>query len=75
MDEKKLIEREVYTFYEKTDKVIKEYNFWKTPHQMWKIMKTVYDVNGEGETREMLLPEEVLNKMLTDTAKESLTNE
>lgn len=73
--ETKLIKREVYTYIEKTQKVIKEYNFWRTPYETWKIMKTVYSVDGESTTEEIILPDEVLSKIITDTAKENLTNE
>ena len=75
MEEGKIVKKEVYSYTEQNKKTIREYNFWRTPYNTWKIMKTIYDVDEGSHTVEMTIPDEVLNKMLTDTAKEELSNE
>ena len=75
MEKGKITKKEVYSYTEQSKKAIVEYNFWRTPYETWKIMKTIYDVDEGNHTVEMTIPDAVLNKMLTDTAKDSLTNE
>lgn len=73
--ENEIREKKVYFYTDKTNKSIKEYKFWKTPYDTWRIMKTIYDIDSETNTVEMTIPNEVINKMITNMAKESLTDE
>jgi len=75
MENGKITKKEVYSYTKQSKKAIVEYNFWRTPYESWKIIKTIYDVDEGSYTVEMTIPDEVLNKMLTDTAKEELSNE
>lgn len=65
--------KEIFSYSDKTNKRIIDYKFWEITNSYWHIMCSIYDVDfNEPRTTEMIIPEEILDKMLSENAKGKL---
>lgn len=68
-----IYKKEVFSYSEKTNKRIIDYKFWEINSNNWHVLCSKYDVDfHEPQTTEMIIPEEILNKMLAERAKGKL---
>lgn len=71
--EKKFSENQMYRYTIRSKHRVIDYNFWRAPESGWKVLKTIYDVEDGDKTTEIFIPDEVLDKMITEKAKEELS--
>lgn len=68
MEKSKIIEKSVFSLYEKTSNNYRIYLFWENDEESWHIVKTVYG-DSEPKTSEMTIPSDILDHMLREKAK------